>query len=71
MEHNSFNNIYKKELDLKLKLIKYTHDFELSLVDVLNKQKEYNYHNRKVIELENKLVSKYPSKYDFNLKFSN
>ena len=71
MEQNSFNNIYKKELDLKLKLIKYTHDFEVSLVDVLNKQKEYNYHNRKVIELENKLVSKYPSKYDFNLKFSN
>lgn len=68
MEHNSLNNIYKTELDLKLKLIKYTHEFELSLVDVLNKQKEYNYHNRKVIELENNLVLNYPSKYDFNLK---
>lgn len=71
MEHNSLSNIYKKELDLKLELIKYTHEFEVSLVELINKQKEYNYYNKKVIELENSLVLKYPSKYDFNLKFIN
>lgn len=71
MEHNSLSNIYKKELDLKLELIKYTYEFEVSLVELINKQKEYNYYNKKVIELENSLVLKYPSKYDFNLKFIN
>ena len=34
MEHNSLSNIYKKELELKLELIKYTHEFEVSLVDL-------------------------------------
>ena len=55
----------------ELELIKYTQEFEVSLVELINKQKEYNYYNKKVIELENSVVLKYPSKYDFNLKFIN